>query len=84
MVSALSRGSATILLVEDELAVRGVAKEMLEISGYDVLVAENGAKALEISAETEKSIDLLITDVIMPKMNGRELAGRARLLNPNL
>ena len=69
-------GSETILLVEDEEALRDVAAILLEAAGYKVLKAENARVALELSRTQE--IDLVITDVIMPNMSGPELCSRIR------
>lgn len=66
--------AATILLVEDEESVRQMTQDMLEERGYQVLVAASPQEALELSAKSDLSIDLLLTDVIMPGMNGRELS----------
>src|SRR6201984_2912563 len=68
------RGQETILLVEDETNLRRLARQYLETQGYKILEAEDGAAALQIVAGHEGVIDLLLTDVIMPGMNGRELA----------
>lgn len=70
------RGTETILLVEDDDMVRALARVMLERLGYAVLQAKNGAEALNICLSHSGSIHLLITDVVMPGMNGRELARR--------
>lgn len=67
-------GSETVLLAEDEDSVRAVAKEALERRGYRVLAAADGPAALELARSFDQSIDLLLTDVVMPGMNGRELA----------
>jgi signal transduction histidine kinase/CheY-like chemotaxis protein len=67
-------GSETILLVEDQPIVRKVARRILEEAGYEVLEAAEGSEALDIAASRGSSIQLLLTDVVMPKMNGRELA----------
>jgi len=67
-------GSETILLVEDEEMIRPLVAEALRSFGYTVYEAENGASAIEIARQLEGSIDLLLTDVVMPGMNGRELA----------
>jgi signal transduction histidine kinase/CheY-like chemotaxis protein len=67
-------GSETILLVEDEESVRAVAGEILSSCGYQVLVAENGRRALEIFRRHASDVDLLLTDVVMPKMKGTDLA----------
>src|SRR5262249_2186948 len=63
-----------ILLVEDDPLVRGLAQEILKSRGYSVLVAERAESALEICRQHPGPIDLLLTDVIMPGMNGRHMA----------
>ncbi len=68
------RGQETILLVEDETNLRRLARQYLERQGYKILEAEDGAAALQIVDGHQGTIDLLLTDVIMPGMNGRELA----------
>lgn len=74
LLKASLRGDETLLLVEDEAMVRALARRILESQGYRVLEAKDGAEALEIAAEHGDSIDLLITDVIMPGMGGKQLA----------
>jgi CheY-like chemotaxis protein len=74
----------TILLVEDAQRVRAVVKEILEMSGYVVLEARHGADALEVSGRHGGTIHLLVTDVVMPQMSGRELAQRLATLRPQL
>ena len=69
-------GTETILLVEDEEQVRRISREILEMLGYQVLVAVNGEEALAIAQQHDGEIDLMITDVVMPKMGGRELVER--------
>ncbi len=68
------KGTETILLVEDESAVRTMLRQTLESNGYKVLEASNGQEALNICAQYQGPIHLLLTDVIMPGMNGRELS----------
>lgn len=68
------RGTETILLVEDEEVVRKLSREVLELCGYKVIEAEHGIAALAICERYEGKIDLLMTDVVMPQMGGRELA----------
>ncbi len=74
--STVSRGSETILLAEDDEIVRKLALTVLEQSGYTVLVAENGTEALQTLQSHNGPLHLLLTDVVMPKMNGRELFNR--------
>ncbi|HKD08271.1 MAG TPA: ATP-binding protein [Bryobacteraceae bacterium] len=69
-------GRETLMLVEDEEGVRKLARAVLERAGYRVLVAASGPEALETAQHYTGSIDLLITDMVMPRMNGRELARR--------
>jgi CheY-like chemotaxis protein len=68
------RGSETILLVEDEISVRELAKGILKEYGYSVLEAGNGEEAIEIARKLKGKIHLLLTDVIMPRMSGKDLA----------
>ncbi len=78
------RHSGIILLVEDEATVRQMAQDILEESGFTVLVATSPAEALRICADPQQPIDLLLSDVIMPEMNGRELCTRIRAQRPGL
>jgi CheY-like chemotaxis protein len=75
-------GKETILLVEDEELIRRAAHELLNVLGYSVLVAENGLAALQVAQIFDKPIHLLLTDVVMPKMNGRELAEKMKEIHP--
>jgi CheY-like chemotaxis protein len=75
---------ATILLVEDEATVRQVTCEALELGGYRVLAADGPVAATHIARDESNAIDLLLTDVIMPGMNGPELARQVRELRPEL
>jgi CheY-like chemotaxis protein len=74
----------TVLLVEDAKRVREVVREILEMSGYEVLEARHGAEALQISGRHHGSIRLMVTDVVMPEMSGRELAQRLAPLRPDM
>jgi two-component system cell cycle sensor histidine kinase/response regulator CckA len=77
-----SRGSETILVAEDEPEVRALARDILVQQGYTVLVAEDGAAALRVAEARSGSIELLLTDIVMPKLSGWELARRATALHP--
>jgi PAS domain S-box-containing protein len=79
-----SQGSETILIVEDEPAVRALLLDLLEMDGYQVLEAANGAEALQICRDNEDTIHLMITDVVMPQMGGREVAQSAALIRPQM
>ena len=84
-VPARSRhGSETILVVEDEDEVRSLASEFLRSAGYSVLTAKDGVEALEVSDRLGGSIQLLLTDVVMPKMRGTELAQKLKACFPSL
>ena len=79
-----SPGTETVLLAEDEEVVRRLAREILSGNGYRVLEAGNGREALLLSEAHRGEIHLLLTDVVMPKMSGRELGERIRLHRPDL
>jgi PAS domain S-box-containing protein len=71
---ALTGGPETILLVDDNESIRSAVGELMKMKGYNVLLAGSGKEALEISRNHAGTIDLLVTDVVMPEMSGRELA----------
>jgi two-component system, cell cycle sensor histidine kinase and response regulator CckA len=80
----LPQGTETVLLVEDEKGVRELTREYLQMSGYAVVEAEDGHTALELAAMHAGPIELLMTDVVMPGISGRELADRIRKLRPGI
>jgi two-component system cell cycle sensor histidine kinase/response regulator CckA len=73
-----------ILVVDDELVVRTLIRRQLEAEGYPVLEAQGGREAVQILLDRSIPIALLVTDVLMPYMNGRELATRASIIRPDL
>jgi two-component system cell cycle sensor histidine kinase/response regulator CckA len=77
------KGSETILFAEDEDAIRRVGKRILERAGYTVLPASNGAEALKVAEEFKGHIALLVTDMMMPQMNGLQLAAQLRQKRPD-
>jgi len=76
-------GGETILVVEDNNLLRPIIAEMLEPYGYTVLLAADGVEALAVAAQHPGSVDLLLTDVVMPRLNGRELSERLLEKNPD-
>ena len=80
----LHRGNERILLVEDDDLVRRLAKRALEKKGYIVLDAEDGRQAMEIIMRTRPELDLLLTDIIMPELNGKELSDQIKELYPSI
>jgi len=83
-IQKVEPGTETILLVEDEANLRYLARQYLEKQGYKVIEAADGAVAVQIAVAHEAVIHLLLTDVIMPGMNGRELAQRISEIRPNV
>ncbi|MBI5830780.1 MAG: PAS domain S-box protein [Armatimonadetes bacterium] len=83
--AAVPYGSGqTVLLVEDEPAILRMARRLLEGLGYTVLVAETPGQAIDLAGRPEQRIDLLLTDVVMPEMNGRDLAEQLHRHRPGL
>jgi len=84
-VAEIQRGQGeTVLVVEDEEAILALNKTMLEHLGYTVLAANSPLQALRLAASQTGGIDLLMTDVVMPEMNGRDLAKELTIQNPDL
>jgi signal transduction histidine kinase len=83
VVSVPAAGTETLLVAEDEQMVRVLIRKVLEQAGYTVLLASGGAEALQLAARHAGPIQMLVTDVVMPGMNGRELARRLLELRPD-
>jgi len=84
LASATTGGTETLLVVEDQEDLRKLAASYLKSTGYHVLEAGNGVEGLQIVETHEGRIDLLVTDVVMPKMGGWELADRAAVIRPEM
>ncbi len=82
--SAIPQGSETVLIVEDEAGVRELACLFLRVKGYTVLEAEGGEAALEIARSHPNAIHLLLSDMVMPKMNGGDLAAKLKIIRPDI
>jgi signal transduction histidine kinase/ActR/RegA family two-component response regulator len=80
----LTAGAPTIMVVEDDAAVRELATKFLSAAGYRVLAAKDGVEALQIAEDSVQAIEALLTDVVMPKMRGTELAVRLGKLRPEM
>ncbi|MFH0998040.1 MAG: ATP-binding protein, partial [Pseudomonadota bacterium] len=84
VAGTIARGTETVLLVEDEEAILSLGKAMLERFGYTVLAARTPEEAIAMTEQQEGPIHLLVTDVVMPGMNGKELKVRIEGLKPNI
>jgi CheY-like chemotaxis protein len=82
--SACLRGHEMVLLLEDDHSVRSMAREVLLSSGYDVREASNGPDALALFGSLHGKVDIVVSDVVMPEMGGREVFQRLRALDPRL
>ena len=80
----LSPGNETVLLVDDEPLVRGLASTILTEQGYKVLEAANGHEAMHRARNVGEKLDLLLTDVVMPLMGGKELAEQLKIIHPDV
>jgi CheY-like chemotaxis protein len=81
---SISPGHETILIVEDDAEVRGLARRILQRQGYTLLEVQNGQEALDLVAQYPEPIHLVLTDIIMPGMNGKTLAEALLQLRPEL
>jgi signal transduction histidine kinase len=81
---AVPGGSETVLIVEDEAGVRELACQFLRVKGYNVLEAESGLDALDVAQRHPGTIHLLLSDMVMPKMNGGDLAARLKAIRPEI
>ncbi len=77
-------GSAVILIVDDEAAIREVTQDILESCGYRVLTAEDGEKAVKVFQKHAQEIDLVLLDIVMPKMGGEETFAKLREISPDV
>jgi two-component system, cell cycle sensor histidine kinase and response regulator CckA len=80
----IRRGTETVMVVEDEAALRELTCVLLEDAGYTVLESSGAEEAIETAKDLQRKIDLLLTDVVMPRLDGRELANQMVSLRPNL
>ncbi|HEV7642726.1 MAG TPA: PAS domain S-box protein [Pyrinomonadaceae bacterium] len=78
------KGTETILLVEDEHLVRNLSRDILKSCGYTIIEASDGAEALELCHQPDMKFDLLITDVVMPNLSGRQLVEELTLMRPDI
>lgn len=81
---AVARGKEVVLLVEDDVAVRQLSRLALETQGYQVLVAAGGQEALDHLQTASSQVDIVVTDVVMPEMSGRQLADSVRVKYPGM
>jgi PAS domain S-box-containing protein len=84
IVTVARRGTETVLLVEDEIDVRALIRDMLRVYGYNVVEADDQQHALELCSRRDLKLDVLLTDVVMPNMSGPELAKAIQRLRPEL
>jgi two-component system, cell cycle sensor histidine kinase and response regulator CckA len=83
-IEKISKGAGTILLVDDEDMIIEITRDMIKLLGYKVLVAKSGQEALELYKEKHAKIDMVILDVVMPNMGGKETFERLKLINPGI
>jgi two-component system, cell cycle sensor histidine kinase and response regulator CckA len=80
----MASGSETILVVDDDESIRNMIIDTLQPLGYNILTSASAREALDLSRTSEEHIDLILSDVIMPGMNGRELADAIRMEQPGI
>src|SRR5207248_6802282 len=83
-IALVPHGTETILLAEDEDGVRALTRYILQEAGYTLLEARDGVEAVRLAEQHRGTIDLLVTDVVMPRMSGREMAVHLVALQPGL
>jgi CheY-like chemotaxis protein len=83
-LSRVPPGRETLLLVEDEEGVRALSRHVLQMCGYTLLEAADGSEAVQVGMQHQGQIDLLLTDVVMPQLSGREVAERLRAVHPEM
>lgn len=84
MIGDIVKGKGTILLVDDEKNVLYSGEQMLKLLGYEVLLAGDGEEALEIYNENQDKIDIVLLDMLMPRMGGGETYDRMKEINPQI
>jgi CheY-like chemotaxis protein len=82
--TALPKGKETVLLIDDDDMVADVGEQILNNSGYDVVVADSGKQAIKVYKENRDRIDIVILDMIMPEMSGGETYDRLKMINPKV
>jgi len=82
--ATIARGNETLLLIEDDAAVRAVTKALLENLGYGVMEASNGERGIELYGKNRDKVQLVITDIIMPKLSGRDVHNELKKINPDV
>jgi len=81
---AMPRGTETVLIAEDDPAIRGLVAHILEPLGYRVIAARSGAEAMKLAETSRARVDILLTDVVMPEMGGKELAQMFQTIHPHI
>jgi len=81
---AMPRGTETVLIAEDDPAIRGLVAHILEPLGYRVIAARSGAEAMKLAETSQARVDILLTDVVMPEMGGKELAQMFQTIHPHI